>query len=85
MGTTLVSNTPEGIQAYRLIAALHGLRMEIAMGERGWPPTACPTRGRSLGVAKGVLRKAQRPTPRTRKAVLRAYEAYLTEQGIPTS
>lgn len=52
----MIIDTPKGIQAYRYIATLRGLEMEIRMvKEHGIPPTACPTRGMALRSAKGIL------------------------------
>jgi len=52
----LIMDTPEAIELYRLMATYHGVKMERTMQlERGFPPTACPTRGRALASARRIL------------------------------
>lgn len=82
---TLVIDTPQGIEAYRLIATRTGLKLEIDMQEKyGFPPTGSPTRGMALASAKRILIAAGRVDPRGRLTRKRAYTLLcelLQEQG----
>lgn len=80
----LVMDTPDGIKFYRYVATLHGLRMEIDAVARGWPPTACPTRGRALDSARYILRDHNRLGRWNiqRKTALAKLEALFEDLGI---
>lgn len=84
MQDALVFDTPEKIEGYRLIATYHGLKMELNVQlHHGFPPTACPTRGRALRTAQSIIRKYELgPAPRTRKGCLAVLEPWLKERGL---
>lgn len=82
---SLILDTPEKIETYRLLATLHGLRMERRIQlEHGFPPTACPTRGRALGSARHILVQykklsAQEARHLQRKRAIALMEALMQE------
>lgn len=83
--TTLVIDTPSGIEAYKLIGTLHGLRMEINMQEKfRFPPTACPTRGMALAQAKRIQQQYSVPGRpwRTRKQALAGMQTLCEQLGL---
>lgn len=86
MSDAMVFDTPESIEGYKLLAILHGLAMEInTMRRYGFPPTACPTRGRAFASAKRELVKAGMLEPDSRKqrvAVYHLFAKHLTNLGL---
>lgn len=75
---TLVLDTPEAIRAFALLQIKHKLRMEVEH------PQGPKWRVSPAMQAREILQKNGRPDPgRSKKKVLAAYEAYLTEIGIP--
>ena len=82
-GAGIILDRPEQIEAYRILATYHGLRMEIGTQGRGWPPTACPTRGRALGSARRILGTYGVAGPtRTRKQCLASMEGLVKALGL---
>lgn len=86
MNDGFIIDTPEGIQAYRYLGTLYGLRMEVSMRENhGLPPYACPTRGMALRSARRILAAHDiingKAMP-TRKHCLKLMEELCKEKGL---
>lgn len=87
---SFVLDTPSQLEAYRILATLRGLELEIKMTANGWPPTACPTRGMALHSAQRILLQykgsgggpGRRGTWRTRKQARAAMQQLCEELGL---
>jgi hypothetical protein len=76
-GEGFILDTPDQIQAFVLLQIFHKLKLEVEH------PNGPTWRDSPMKQAQQVLDAAGRPFPgRTKKKVLSAYEAYLTEAGI---
>lgn len=87
----LVLDTPDQIEAFRLIAIVRGLELEIKLTSHGWPAVGGPTRGRALRAARRTLQQYEVPGlptvapekwPRTRKQALAAMQDLCKSQGL---
>lgn len=89
---TLVFDTPDQIEGFRLLTILHGLKLEVEMPAKfPWAtPKNTPTRGRAFVAAQGALAKYGVVGPgkngqwRTRKQALAGMQALCKELGLPT-
>jgi len=76
-GSAQVIDTPEGIQAYRLLAIRGALKLQC-LGMRG--------RVNAAEEARAELKRAGRPcSSRQYRKLLAVYEAYLREIGVLSS
>jgi hypothetical protein len=83
MSEAIVIDTPQGIQNYRYLATLHGLRMEVEFGRKyGTPPTALPTRGMAFRSAKRILGEHGVTPRRTRALVLEQLDSLMRDMGF---
>lgn len=86
----MIFDTPEKIEGFRILATLHGLKMEIEMPAKfPWAtPQSLPTRGRALASAKRILAKYNVPGPaptgqyRTRKQCLVGMQLLCRDLGL---
>lgn len=73
--------TPKQIEAYRLIATLRGVELEIKLWN-AYGSVHGPTRGMALASAKRILGQYGRPPVRTRKQAQVAMHELLLELGL---
>ena len=69
--TNVILDTPDQIEAYRILATYHGLRMEIEMPKKHpglCTPASLPTRGRALASARRLIAQYKLPGPRRTRA-----------------